>query len=441
MRTFLAWLAVGLSFTGNAAAQAPDGQQARTAILLRAITLLRETESRAMEQCNTTNLVAQLPVFDYSKRLETVLEGGISSITWSGGCVDGKRDGAGVLNWRSEQPMGFQSERPLNERVKHTVTATAEGRFVKGRRIGLWCVTNFQSAHSNGQSVPGAPLSGLGCYLTAGDILPITPQYIKQPDGRWLENVLGSPGASTLAAGTLEAQSAKMLADAAVGNTDLKVQVVIESRDLDDLVRGSKIALALSKTPISLKGKRLALVLSSQTVSELERFKRQREALIAASAGLRGEAGAERAKFIRTSSPDRLLINVLKAVRTHADDVQPADDLGLLKDGGFDYALVIDWKSMTRFDQLGKYAKEAWPPQPFPAISGVACDALRGFLINRELKVVKQLPAFPTCQIDMSSATGDQAYMWILATYYANAWGDRPEDTGLATISLGFFKY
>lgn len=58
-----------------------------------------------------------------------------------------------------------------------------------------------------------------------------------------------------------------MLAAATAGKTDIKAKVAMESRGLDDLVRGSKIALALSETPIQLKGKRVALVLSSQTVS------------------------------------------------------------------------------------------------------------------------------------------------------------------------------
>lgn len=439
MRACSALTVIGLALTGSVAAQAPGGQEASLAVLLRANTLLREAESRAMEQCDTSRLVVPLPVFDYSNRQERVLDGVISSITWSGGCVDGKREGPGVLNWRYEKPMRFQPERPLNEQAKTTFTKTAEGSFVKGRRLGLWCITKAQVTFSNGESTPS---SDLGCYLISGEGKPVTPQYVKQPDGSWQESVLGSPGASTLAAGTLEAQSAKMLADASAGKTDSKAKVVMESRDLDDLVRGSKIALALSQTPIPLKGKRVALVLSSQTVGELERFKREREALIAASAGLRGEAAAERARFIRASNPDRLLINVLKVVRTHAGQVQPADDLSGLTDGGFDYALVVDWKSMTRFDQLGKYTKEAWPPKPFGAVSGVACDAMRGFLINRDLKVVKQLPAFPSCQSDTSESTGDQAYMWILATYYANWWGNRPEDTGIAVMGLdAFLKY
>lgn len=312
---------------------------------------------------------------------------------------------------------------------------------MKGQRLGMWCVTKFQVALSDRKSNPQEPLNGLGCYLIAGS-QPVTPQYIKQPDGRWQEYVQGAPGASFLAAGELEAQSAKLLANAAAGKTNLKPQVAMQSRDLDDLVRGSKIGLALATAPIPLKDKRIAIVLSSQTISEFERFKRERRALIDASAGLGGEAAAQRAKFIQASNPDRLLVNILKVVQRHAKDAQPVDNLAGLKEAGFDYALVVDWKSFTRFDQLGKYNKEAWPAKPSPLISGIACESLRGFLINRDLKVVKQLRAYPACQGGESIESGDHAYMSTLARYFVNRWGKGPDDLGMLTIGLdAFLKY
>lgn len=425
MKKYLALMTFCFLLSGPASAQLSMEQ--RNEIMFRSNQLLKVTESRAMEQCSSTRLVAPFPIYNHSTQAEATLEGSVS-IEWSGGCVEGKRDGPGVLNWQSAWPLAPGS--------MLTMSNTAEGRFVKGQRLGMWCVTKYQQM-LNGKLSPGLPLRGLGCSLLELPAKP-APLYIKQPDGSWQEYVLGALGATSLAAGELEAQSARLLADAEAGKTGLKSQVVTQSRDLDDLVRGSKIVMDLSAAPISLNDKRVAIVLSSQTVSEVEKFKRERQVLIDDSTGLRGEAAVERARFIQASNTDRLLLNILKVLKMHAKDAQPAADLAALKEGGFDYALVVDWKSMTRFDQLGKYSREAWPPKSPPAISGVSCESLRGFLIGRDLKVVKQLPAFPICQSDISGATGDQAYMWILATSFANRWGD----LGLSVVGLNaFLKY
>ncbi len=433
MKKYLTPMICSLLLTGHVAAQMSAEQQAQgnmnSAIVMRAHTVLLEAEARAMEECSMSRLVVPIPAYNFSTKNEEALDA-VVSIEWSGACVDGKRDGPGVLTWQSEKPFASGN--------KLTVTTTAEGRFVKGQRLGMWCVTKYEATLSNRPPSPRLPLSGLGCRLHEGHAKG-TPSYIKQPDGRWQEYVLGEPGATFLAAGELEAQSAKLLADAAAGKTDLKARVVMQSRDLDDLLPGSKIVAAMSASPIPLKDKRVAIVLSSQSVSEFGRFKSERQALIDASAGLRGEAAAERSRFIKASNPDRLLVNIAKVMQKHAKDVHPADDLSGLQNGRFDYALVVDWKSMTRFDQLGKYDKAAWPPKPFPAASGVACESLRGFLIGRDLKVVRQLPAFPSCQFDLSTATGDQAYMWILATYFADHWGNGSDELGLSVLGLDAF--
>lgn len=428
MKKYLVSVICGFLFSGPVSAEMPAERRTEfekgVAISLRANTLLADAVMRAMEQCSTTRLVAPLPFYDYSKRQERTLDGFVSIDGWSGGCVDGKRDGDGVLSWHTKEG---------NEMTR---TRTAEGRFVKGQRIGMWCITKYEFAINGNPYPQEAPLAGLGCSFLDGHS-ESGPLYIKQPDGRWQEYVHGVPGASFLASGELEAKSAKLLADAAAGKTDLKAHVVIQSHDLDDLVRGSKIRMAPSEVPIPLKDKRVAIVLSSQTVSELERFKRERQSLIDASVGLRGEAAAERDKFIQASNPDRLLANILKVVKRHTKDAQPADDLAGMREGGFDYALVVDWKSTTRFDQLGKYSKNDWPTKPSRTVSCIASDALRGFLISRELIVVKQLPNhYPFCEHDFSSAAGDQAYMWILAKYYASKWGNGPDDLGPVASQL-----
>lgn len=401
------------------------------AIMMRAGTLLNEAVTRAMEQCGTTQFAVSLPQYSYAKQAEVTYEANVSIDEWSGGCADGKRDGDGVLSWHTEDRLGITE-------VKHKITITAEGRFVKGKRLGMWCVTKLQSALDDKPS-SRAPLTGIGCSIKDSYDAPFG-LYIKQPDGRWQEYVQGAPKAMFLAAGELEALSSKLLTDAAAGKTDLKAQVVVQSRDLDDLVRGSKITLGLSAVPPSLKDKRVAIVLSSKMVSELERFKRERQALIDASAGLRGEAAEERNKFIHASNPDRLLTTIFKVLKKHIKDVQPADDLAGLKEGGFDYALVMDWQSMTRFDQLGKYSKEAWPLIPYPTTSGVVCESLGGFLISRDLKAIRKMPGIPNCQQNHFPTTGDHGYMQILAAHFTNSWGDGQGNFGNGVIlSLNSF--
>ena len=324
----------------------------------------------------------------------------------------------------------------------------AEGRFVKGQRLGLWCMTLKTQISMDGQE-SWTPHSMSGCSVFAGHTKPLTSNYRKEPDGSWREYASG-PTDSTLAAGTLEALSAKVLADAAAGKTDLNVKLVVHNRSLDDLVRGSKIELASSAEPISLTDKRIAIVLSSQTVHELERFTRERQALIEASAGLRGDAAAERAKFIQASDPDRLLLNTLEVVRKYAKEAQPAEDLEGVTDNSFDYALVVDWKSLTRFDQLGKYDSFPIPPKEVVSVTMIRDqmsketvtpligELMSGFLISRDLKAVKEfsadtIPVFKP-QPDIGLPTGDQAYFTWLASYFELKWGNHGDYDALRSV-------
>lgn len=447
MKKYLVLMICGFLLAGPASAWAAEGQtygDRLTAISERAERLLHEAERQAMEQCSTTRIVVPLPGLETKFTEQDMGAPRISyvertfkttvSIEWSGACADGKRDGEGVLSWTEER-----------EREAGTATVEArrsEGRFVKGQRLGLWCETyKIQVINAQGQ-LSHERSDNYGCSILAGHGKPLTTNYRKQPDGSWRELSgygFESPTGVSLAAGALEAQSAKVLADAAAGKTDLKAAFVVHNQSLDDLVRGSKIVLSLSAAPISLKDKRIAIVLSSQTVNELERFKRERQALIDASAGLSGKAATERANFIQASSPDRLLITLLKLVKKYVKDAQPADDLTGLRKGGFDYALVVDWKSMTRFDLLGKYDSFPMPPSDIRQKSietqvkyVVVGESLGGFLISRDLKAVKQIPALPYVTmrgkiIRMSfdnSDRSDEDYMRRLAGDFAGNWGD-----------------
>lgn len=427
----------GLLLGGSVSAQMSEADVARQlAAGRRYIEIEAEAIARAQQECSTTRAVFGYPDPSTAGTKEAVL-----SLEWTGGCAAGKRDGSGVLSWSVEKDLG--------QSVRSVSAWKSEGRFVNGERLGMWCTTYNMQVKVKDRLATNVADSG--CSVLAGHLKPLTGNYRKQGDGSWrLHAVDGSPTDSTLAAGALEAQSAKVLADAAAGKSDLKVQVTVQSQSLDDLVRGSKIVLAPSAAPVSLKGKRIAIVLSSQTVSEIDRFKRERQALIDASAGLRGEAAEERAKFIQVSNPDRLLVNILKVVQKHAQSAQPVDDLAALKEGGFDYALVVDWKSATRFDLLGKY--DSFPRAPTAAayqnletrktLPAFAGDSLGGFLVSRELKAVRQFPANrdflvkpPPAKWD-ADLSADRTYLMLLAKFYADAWGNGVFELGTATYAL-----
>ena len=257
---------------GSVSAKTPEEQaisDKNAAIHARARTLLLEAESRAMAQCDTTRIVVSLPSVEpqYDTKnnrltwVDTTYEETVT-IEWGGACVDGKREGEGILNWVEVNESGHGAKLVSQWR--------SEGRFVKGQRLGLWCWTKTFQVTQDGKL--SHDKSDSGCSILAGHDKPLTDNYRKQADGRWQQFASGSTD-SYLAAGALEAQSAKILAAAAAGKADLKVALVVQNRTLDDLVPGSKIVLAPSAAPLSLKDKRVAIVLSSQTVRELERFK------------------------------------------------------------------------------------------------------------------------------------------------------------------------
>jgi len=444
LKKYLVLVICGFLLVGPVAAFTPEQIVESSS---RADKLLREAESRAMEQCDTTRIVVPLlrivPGLDLGTYTERTVDTTVS-IEWSGACVDGKRDGVGVLNWIEER----------EEKTRFIVDWRSEGRFVKGQRLGLWCMTS-KIQMTRGSVI--REISDSGCSVIAGHTKPLTANYRKQSDGKWKEYTANKPSdiALPLAAGTLEAQSAKVIADALAGKTDLKVELVVvaQSSILDDLVRGSKIVVAPGSKPISLKDKNVALVLSSGMVTELERFKRERQAFIAASGGMSGEGAKLRAEFIAASDPQRLLVNIAKVLRKHAKTVQPADDLVGLQKGRFDYALIVDWKSLTRFDQLGKFdnfprssGKKSGHDEWNAGAPAIAVETMQGFLVNRDLKAIKIFIASPANVILKSSVrtagigfTGDNDYMDYLAIYFKSGWGEGADDIGKVLFDLDHF--
>lgn len=409
-------------FMSIGAATAQVNNQPWMEIFKRGAKLIAEAEEKAMEQCETTRTAFSIPAYNVSTKTEVTRNINVT-IEWNGGCLDGKRDGEGILSWTADAE-GLPGATDKGYASK----SRSEGRFVKGRRLGLWCTTGeFDTRSSRG--ISQSPSS---CTIFAGHATRLTSTFRKQPDGSWHEFLGNRATGTTVAAGVLEAQSAKVLAEAGAGATNLKTNVVVKNQLLDDLVRGANIELARSNGPVSLQGKRVAVVFSSNMIQELARFKRDREQLIAASNGLTGPAAEYRDKFISASNSDKLLVNVAKTLLKHGATVQPADDLGALQGGQVDYAFVLDWKHTIPFDLLGKF--DSIPdssPKPGVLGDGLFCQSLGGFLINRDLKAIKDAPGLPHCAYKIRGRpAGDLGYMSMLAGHFMLLWGDGPDKLG-----------
>jgi hypothetical protein len=86
-----------------------------------------------MSQCDSQRIVVPIPTDDGCKKPERMIDYIFSITSWSGECVDGKREGKGVLTWVEE------NAEPSYLGIWVVSTWRAEGHFVKGKRLGLWC--------------------------------------------------------------------------------------------------------------------------------------------------------------------------------------------------------------------------------------------------------------------------------------------------------------
>lgn len=431
-KTNLALTVCSFLLAGAALALTPQEQALNdraAEVAARANAMLLAAQSKAIEQCDVTSVVVPFPYVDVRSGIEKSVDVA-TSIEWSGACVEGKRDGEGVLIWtENREQFGARVVRKRQ----------AQGRLVKGKRLGIWCQTDYMQV--NGRDA--APDSG--CSVFAGHDRPLTGNFRKQEDGIWQEISNRKPTGSTLKAGSLESMSAQVLAEADTTKPSAVVGVAGQNAALDDLVRGSRIIIAPSAAPIALRDKRVALVLSSNTLKELERYRRERQKLIDASSGLSGNAAKFRNEFIFASSPERLLAGLLKAVQREVKLAEPADDLTGLQKGKYDYAFVFDWKDGSKFDLLGRY--DRFPMGEAGRVDTyVACEFLTGFLITPDLKAVKTMPGYTTEGCTRKRAddglSGDEAYFKKLAEHYSYFLGKGGDSRGDLAFRLHkFLKY
>lgn len=338
-------------------------------------------------------------------------------------------------------------------KVFHTIiclmlvgTTTPEAKSASERELGLRC---------NGEAYRAPLAADSTCLMHGGGPAVPSVGYRRLADGRWQSVTTDGVPAQPpifLAAGSLELVSSIVRGERKAAMP----KVVVQSPALDGLTSASKIEWQGGPWQgISLKDKRVAVVLSSQSIEELERFRRERKALLDATAGIQNERVQEtRKKLVAVSDPDRLLTIVAKVFRKYAREVVPVDDFTAVKKGRFDYILLVHWKSYTRFDLLNGY--ETFPEGDFSdwaagRVPAVAGSWLSGMLITPDLKAVELYsPDRPYVYIKNSvirasnkkhkrdRAEDAWTYLIMLATCFGIDWGEGPDDLGGTGRSLEF---
>jgi len=434
-------LLILLASAPNASAQDSEAEQAASdARVAHMVDVTGALHKRISESCGQSSGTVQYQGlfmgFDGSGILPTkTLTFAVTG--WTGGCADGKRHGRGTLSTREDTSATDSSQ-------KTSVLIKAEGAYVSGKRQGLWCVLDYQRL-ADGESDPFASVfREVGCRLVASE-LDITREsdfYKRMPDGRWQQmNADNAPvmPAVFLPAGSVEAESERLIAAATAGKAGLAFRpFAVQSNALDGLIAGTTIGEGQPVSIASIKGKRIALILSTNTIAELERFSVQRQALIDATAQLAGESLTQRNRFIAATRQEVLLQGIATSLRRWSGEVTAVDDLTELSSGKYDYAFVVDWRSLSRLDLLGKF--KSYPDLVLVESSNasssiVAGQALGGFLITPDLKVVWRKTSAGEVQNKIGSCietrgarTCDQEYLKLLADFYQYQWLEKGGD-------------
>lgn len=257
---------------------------------------------------------------------------------WTGGCREGKRDGPGVLSVRSHSLDVTTGQRGYAHWYE------VEGNFVEGMQVGLGCYVRSGTEGPDARPMPHF------CTVFGGDGNP--GGFRREPDGRWAVAGIGNKPVEPVAfaaKGALERESERVIAAAKQRRPIGRVRLPVVVADFGDIIRGGSIVLAPSKETPSLRGKRVAIVLSARAVTELERFTKMREALVNSSTRVPKEARRDREEFIAGSDPGYVVASVVAAVNASGATAVPAEDLNVLKSGAADYALVFDWRFTGNF--------------------------------------------------------------------------------------------
>ncbi|MBX3565569.1 MAG: sel1 repeat family protein [Sphingomonas sp.] len=271
-------------------------------------------------------------------------------IDWNGACLDGMADGFGRFTMLSEMTTQYSTNHMTN---------VDEGMMARGQMTGMWC--NISSVSDDESTIAGKYMK-IHSDKPRPCTLAYSAGYAHQfgwrhnPDGSWSAIQIGQAGLNAplnVSAGTMDMVVTKLAKDR---NTfpDFPFATSL----LDGLLPGgAATSLSDMSKPIDLTGKRIALVLSSRTVTELARWGKQRDAFVKSRGYGKtfGSAGYDMngqrydntlTGIIASTDPAGFIPGVIAALQpTLGADAKivAADDLGVLTSGQADYAIVIDW--------------------------------------------------------------------------------------------------
>lgn len=270
-----------------------------------------------------------------------------SAPEWSGGCVQGRRDGYGRLrtNWLSS----------TNNGATIPLIFAHEGEMVAGQRAGLWCAWIGKNTFNDGKSIatpPDTRKPANYCTLYSPQAsfrgVFVQTHFTQDTDGSWR---IGPT--ARISREAMEQASRQLVAATRNGLSPEPFRLPVQIDALADLVNGGTAWLVpgppldyFAKTgqPPALAGKRVVLVLSTRAGTELQRWGAERKALLDATTQLREDGIANaRKSFIEATQPEQLLRNWAATMALNGAQVRVADDLSPLADGSADYALLVDW--------------------------------------------------------------------------------------------------
>lgn len=359
----------------------------------------------------------------------TNVSGVMTTMQWTGACVDGFADGPGVLAVTAHsESSGFVMD--AQSRVEKT--------YRRGYQVGLLCWVTSEIVLNK---VKQPDLSGR-CRVVDG--VRSTSDYRRAPSGSWIKSsplIIAATAADdapiVAPAGALEALSAAVLADYDAGRKP-EFRLPVSSSILAEFVGGGRITSQPAEGPLDLKHKRVALILSGGTISEFDRFRRESQAFLTATAGQDSRPGSHRNVFMAQASPDRLLARWTDGLAGQVGALVAADDLGVLASGKADYAIIVDWRFKARFDVSGAtYAKlpvcKAAGETERKTCEPVYADSLQTFLIGPGPTLLSTGDETHSYKGQPARGKDDQMHMFRVAT---DGWGRASAFTGSAAFFM-----
>jgi hypothetical protein len=246
---------------------------------------------------------------------------------WTGGCVDGKRDGKGT--YRTFSTLDYPGV------IRTGSENESEGTLVSGVPVGLWCSKSdiYGRRHA------------IVCALSDGKLFSAI-RFLKDDHGGWQLLPRDANALSiALPAGSLEAESDQMIAAVRAGAPAGPLRVSVSAPALANLTQGASIRVGLSprEIHIDLHGKRVALVYSDATLAAMKQFPLDVQTAVGASSVPSERFASFRRDFIASATVTRFAQAIGAPLLRKGIILVPASDLSVLSKGEADYALLVDW--------------------------------------------------------------------------------------------------